>query len=322
MRAATLVLLAGLSAPAAAKESYHVASIVAVPGPGSYYDYLTFDPPSHRLYVSFGDRVVVLDANQHTVAATLGGAKKVHGIVVQGERVFVTDGGSDLVRVYDARTSKPLGEVATGKNPDAITFDPASQHVLAINHSGGSVTAIDPSALKAVATIAAPGILEEGRADGKGTVWVNAEDRSEIIRIDSKKNVVTARWSLAPCTAPTGLAFDEKTRRLFAGCENERLAVVDADSGKVVATVPIGPGVDGVELDPGARRVFASSGGGTGSLTVIDADRHEVLATVPTQPRARTLALDPIKHRVFLSAARYEKGALVPGSFSVLIVEP
>jgi DNA-binding beta-propeller fold protein YncE len=322
MRLAVLLLLASIATPSLARAAPHLAGSIAVPGPGTYYDYLSFDPGSQRLYVSLGNRVVVLDPDHRKVLGALEGATKVHGVVVVGQRVFVTDGGSDRVRAYDARSSKGLGEVPTGKNPDAVTFDPASRHVFAFNHSGGSVTVIDPASLAAVATISAPGTLEEGRADGKGSLWVNAEDRSDLVRIDTAKNAVTARWSLAPCTAPTGLAFDEKTRRLFAGCENERLAVIDADSGKVLATVPIGPGVDGVELDPQGRKVYASCGGGQGSLAVISADDYRVLATVATQPRARTLALDPGKHRVFLSAARFEGRTMIADSFSVLIVEP
>jgi YVTN family beta-propeller protein len=327
---AALVLFAGL---AQAKEpGYHVSKKVPVAGPGRYYDYLTFDPASRRLYVSFGDQVAVLDGDRHTLLGTLGGAKKVHGMVVAAGRVFVTDGGADTVRVYDARTLKPAGEVKTGKNPDAILHDPASNQVFAFNHSAGTITVIDPASLAVKATIEAPGALEFGRADGKGTVWVNVEDKNEIVRIDSKKNTVTAHWPIAPCQAPTGLGFDPRTRRLFAGCEsNDLLVVVDADSGKVVTTLPIGSGVDGVEFDFGIRTIFASCGG-NGTLAVIkqeSADKYTVSANIPTQARAKTLALDPQKHRVFVSAANFEAPAdpkqrptFVPGSFQVLVVDP
>jgi YVTN family beta-propeller protein len=265
----------------------------------------------------------------------LAGGKKIHGMVVANGRVFVTDGGADVVRVYDAKTQKLVGEVKAGKNPDAITYDPASKQVLAFNHSGGSVTAIDPDGLKVNATVEAPGALEMGRADGKGTVWVNVEDKSEIVRLDARKNTVTAHWPLKPCEAPTGLAFDPKTRRLFAGCDNKLLVVVDADSGKVISSLPIGPGVDAVEFDPGTKTIFASCGGEGGSLAVIkqeSKDKYAVVTNVATQARAKTLALDPKTHRVFLSAASFTPPAdpkapkarpsMVPGSFSVLIVEP
>jgi YVTN family beta-propeller protein len=334
---ATLIAAALLfTVPAQARENgYRVARKVPVAGPGTYYDFLTFDPGSRRLYVSFGDQVAILDGDEGTVIGSLPGAKKVHGVVAAAGRVFVTDGGSDSVRVYDARSMKPAGEVKTGKNPDAILHDPASKRVFAFNHSAGTVTVIDPTSLAVKATIEVPGALEVGRADGKGTVWVNVEDRNEIARIDSTRNAVTARWPLAPCEAPTGLAFDPRTRRLFAGCESKHLAVVDADSGKVITTLPIGPGVDGVEFDAETRTIFASCGG-DGTLAVIkqeSANQYTLAGHVPTQERAKTLALDPKRHRVFLSAATFAtptatpanpkpRGALVPGTFQVLIVEP
>jgi YVTN family beta-propeller protein len=332
IRATLVSTLLLLGAPALAKEpGYHVTKKFPVAGPGTYYDYLTFDPASRRLYVSFGGQVAVLDGDKGTSIGTLAGAKKVHGMALAGGRVFVTDGGGDSVRVYDAGTLKPAGEVKAGKNPDAVLHDPASNQVFAFNHSAGTITVIDPASLAVKATIEAPGALEFGRADGKGTVWVNVEDKNEIVRIDSKQNKVTAHWSIKPCETPTGLGFDPATRRLFAGCEeNAMLAVVDADSGKVVTTAPIGPGVDGVEFDAATKTVFASCGG-DGTLAVIQqesADKYKALPRVPTQTRARTLALDPKTHRVFVSAATFTtpaggaRGALVPGSFQVLIVEP
>jgi DNA-binding beta-propeller fold protein YncE len=325
----TFVLL--VSGGVQAKDTgYHVTKKVPLAGPGTYYDYLAFDPASRRVYVSFGDQVAVLDGDKDTVIGALAGAKKVHGMAVAGDRVFVSDGASDSVRVYDGKTLKPAGEVKAGKNPDAIIYEPASKHVFAFNHSGGSVTVIDPTSLEVKATIEAPGALEMGRSDGKGTVWVNVEDKSEIVRIDTAKNTVTAHWPLKPCEAPTGLAFDPKTRRLFAGCE-KLLAVINADTGAVVATVPIGPGVDATDFDPGTRTVFASCGG-DGTLAVIkqeSADKYKLVTNVPTQPRAKTMALDPKSHKVFLSAATVaaptggaKRGAMVPGSFQVLVVEP
>jgi DNA-binding beta-propeller fold protein YncE len=316
----------------AKEDGYHVARKVGIPGAATYYDYLLFDPGSRRLYVSFGEQVAILDGDKNAVVGALVGAKKVHGMAVANDRVFVSDGGSDRVRVYEARTQTLLGEVKTGKNPDAIMYDSGSKQVFAFNHSGGSVTVIDPASLKAKATIEVPGALEMGRSDGKGTLWVNVEDRSEIARIDTRTNTVTARWRLEPCEEPTGLAFDPKTRRLFAGCNNKLLAVVNADTGAVITTLPIGPGVDGAEFDPGTKTIFASCGG-DGTLAVIkqeSADKYSAVTNVATQTRARTLTFDPKTHRVFLSAASFTpapagskaRGAMVPGSFNVLIVEP
>jgi DNA-binding beta-propeller fold protein YncE len=325
-----------VTVPVQAKDNYHVTKKIPVPGAGTYYDYLTFDPVGRRLYVSFGDQVAVLDGDKDTVIGALAGAKKVHGMAVAGDRVFVSDGASDSVRVYDGKTQKPLGEVKAGKNPDAIIYDPGSKQVFAMNHSGGTITAIDPASLAVKATIPAPGALEFGRADGQGTVWVNVEDKNEMVRIDSRKNTVTAHWPLKPCEEPSGLGFDPKTRRLFVGCGNKLLTVVNADSGAVVATLPIGPGVDGTDFDPGTKTVFASCGGEGGTLAVIkqeSADKYTVVTNVATQTRAKTLSVDPKSHRVFLSAATFNtpaataanpkpRGAMVPGSFKVLIVEP
>jgi YVTN family beta-propeller protein len=334
----TTALLVATAGSLQAKDSgYHVTKKVPVPGTGTYYDYLTFDPASRRLYVSFGDQVAVLDGDKDTVIGALPGAKKVHGMAVANDRVFVSDGASDSVRVYDGKTRKPLGEVKAGKNPDAIIYDPGSKQIYAFNHSGGSVTAIDPATLAVKATIEVPGALEMGRADGQGTVWVNVEDKNELVRIDSRKNAVTAHWPVKPCEEPSGLGFDPKTRRLFVGCGNKLLTVVNADTGAVVTSLPIGPGVDGTDFDPGTKTVFASCGGDGGTLAVIkqeSADKYSVAANVPTQTRAKTLTVDPKTHRVFLSAASFTappaatpstpkpRGAMVPGSFSVLIVAP
>jgi YVTN family beta-propeller protein len=331
------VMLAVAPSAVHAKDGgYHVAKKVAVPGAATYYDYLSFDPASRRLYVSFGGQVAVIDGDKDALLGMLAGAKKVHGMAVAGGRIFVSDGATDSVHVYDASTRQPAGEVKTGKNPDAIIYDAGTKQVFAFNHSGGSVTVIDPATLAVKATIAVPGALEMGRADGKGTVWVAVEDKHELVRLDVVAHKVTAHWPLKPCEEPSGLGFDAKTRRLFVGCGNKLLAVVNADTGAVITTLPIGPGVDGTDFDPGTRTVFASCGGDGGTLAVIkqeSADKYAVVANVPTQVRAKTLAVDPKTHRVFVSAASFTtpaatatepkpRGAMVPGTFNVLILEP
>jgi DNA-binding beta-propeller fold protein YncE len=342
MKPASLMMLAlVMLAPAAraaepAKAAYHLAKKLPVEGAATYYDYVFLDEPSRRLYVTFGGDVVVFDADTGALVTRLGGHKKVHGVAVAEGRAFVTDGETNLVSAHDATTGKPLGEVKAGANPDAVIYDPASKQLFAFNHTGGTVTIIDPRKLEVGATIDTGGKLEFAQADGKGTVWVNAEDKSEIIRLDSRKRAVTARWKLAPCEAPTGLAFDPKHRRLFAGCDNEKMAVVDADSGKVVTTVPIGPGVDATAFDAKTGDIFNSCGGGDGSLVVVhqdSADKYSVAQTIPTQKRAKTLALDPRTHRVFVTAGTFgpppaataenpkPRGAMVPGSFTVMVFE-
>jgi DNA-binding beta-propeller fold protein YncE len=324
-------------AAAPARPGYHLSKKIPLPGAASYWDYLFVDDAARRLYVSFGGDVVVVDADAGTVLSTLSGRKRVHGVAVApGGRLFVTDGEAGAVAVYDGKTGKSVGEVKAGENPDAILYDPASKQIFAFNHSGGTATIIDPATLKVTATLEIGGKLEFGRADGKGNVWVNAEDRSQTIWIDSHKRAVKARWALAPCQEPTGLAFDARNRRLFVGCNNEMMAVLDADSGKVITTLPIGPGVDATDFDPATGNIFNSCGGGEGSLVVLHQDgpdKYSPVENIATQRRARTLAVDHKTHRVFLSGASFAppaaataanpkpRPAMIPGSFGVLVFE-
>jgi DNA-binding beta-propeller fold protein YncE len=322
-----------LAAPSGswAKDSpagYHVSKRIALPGTVSYYDYLTYDEGTRRLFVSHGDEVVVVDPESGQVTTRLTGFKKVHGIAVTANRAFVTDGGTNLVRAFDLKSWKLVGEAESGKNPDAITYDPASRLIVAVNHSGSSVTAIDPATVKVSATVDVGGKAESAQADGKGLVWVNVEDKNEIVQIDSRKKAVTARWSIAPCKTPTGLGFDPKNRRLFAGCEeNKMMVVVDADNGKVITHLPIGDRVDGTHYDAKTGNIFNACGDGT--LTVIHQDgpdQYSVLQNVETMKGAKTLSMDRLKNRVFLSAkapaaAGGGSGAAPPGSLVVLVVE-
>jgi DNA-binding beta-propeller fold protein YncE len=330
-----LLVMTSLAATAAgAAPAYHLSKKVPIAGDATYYDYLFVDEAARRLYVSFGGDVVIFDIDHDRLAGRLTGLKKVHGIAAGAGRLFVTDGSLNIVRAFDGKTLAPVGDVKTDANPDAILFDPASQQVFAFNHTGKSATLFDPTTLKVNATLELGGAVEFGRADGKGTVWVNLEDKSEMVRIDAKKRTVTAHWPLGPCEEPTGLAFDPKHRRLFAGCNNKLMAVVDADSGKVVTTVPIGPGVDATGFDPATGNIFNSCGDEDGSLVVIHqdgADKYRVLETHPTQKRAKTLAVDPRTHRVFLTAGQFgpappataenprPRAPIIPGSFSLLV---
>jgi DNA-binding beta-propeller fold protein YncE len=328
-----MVVVAASCSRAWAKEPppapYKVARQIPLPGAVAYHDFLNFDEGSGKLFVSHGDQVVVVDPESGKVLAAVPGFQKVHGIAVAGGRAFATDGTPNLVRVFDLQTSKLVGEVATGKAPDAITYDPASRRIVAFNHGEGSATFIDPASAKATATVplGGGGKAEVGQADGKGTIWVNVEDKNEIVRLDSKKQVVTAHWPIAPCETPTGLGFDGKHRRLFAGCEGNRMmVVVDADSGKVITHLPIGDRVDGADYDPGTGDIFASCADGT--LTVIhqqDADHYTVVQTLQTLKTAKTLTLDRKRHRVFLSAKVTPPAtpgqAAAPATLVVLVVE-
>jgi DNA-binding beta-propeller fold protein YncE len=229
---------------------------------------------------------------------------------------------------------KPLSEVkSTGENPDAILYDPATQHVFAFNGRGRNVTAIDAATGAVVGTLALDGKPEFAVSDGKGRLFSNLEDKSQIAVIDSRKLAVEKRWELAPCEEPSGMAFDRKHGRLFVGCANKMMAMVDTDSGRVVATVPIGEGVDANAFDPESDLAFASCGDGTVTAAHEDSsNKLTVVEVVPTQARSRTMALDGKTHRIFLAAAKLgapppptadqprPRPAMEPGSFEVLVL--
>ena len=317
-------------------KAYRVLQRISIPGDGGY-DYLYLDEPAKRLYVSHGSEVAVLDATSGAIIGVLAGLAGVHGISVVPEtnKGFITNGKSGTVTVFDPKTLKSTSEIkSTGKNPDALTYDPASRRLFVFNHSSGQVTVIDPAMNMVTTTLDVGGILEFGRADGQGSVWVNVEDRNEVVRIDSKKMAISGRFPLAPCEEPTGLALDAKHGRLFVGCGNSMMAVVNARSGKVITTLAIGPGVDGTDFDATTGDVFNACGK-DGTLSVIhqDAvDKYHVVQNLSTQLRARTLAVDSASHRVFLSVAQFgdkpapsaadpkPRASTLPGTFVVLVV--
>ena len=315
---------------------YRVLQKISVPGDGSY-DYLYLDEPAKRLHVSHGTEVAVLNATSGTIIGVITGLAGVHGISMVPEigKGFITNGKSAMVTVFDPQTLKSTSEIkSTGKNPDALTYDPASRRLFVFNHSSGQVTVIDPATNVVTATLDVGGALEFGRADGQGSVWVNVEDRNEVVCIDSKKMAISGRFPLAPCQEPTGLALDAKHSRLFVGCGNSMMAVVNASSGKVITTLAIGPGVDGTDFDATTGDVFNACGK-DGTLSVIHqdaADKYHVVQNLSTQLRARTLVVDAASHRVFLSVAQFgDKPApsaadpkprppTLPGTFVVLVV--
>ncbi len=304
-------------------------------GGGGGWDYLTCDSMARRLYISRGTHVMVVDADSYAVVGDIPGTEGVHGIALAPalHRGFTSNGRANTVTIFDLKTLKVLGTAPTGNGPDAIVYDPASQRVFTFNGHGGDATAIDAASGKPAGTIPLGGKPEFAVADGQGHVYNNLEDKSELLQIDSEKLTVTARWPLAPCEEPTGLAMDREHRRLFVGCHNQMMAVVDADSGKVLATPAIGQGVDATAFDPGTQLAFSSNGDGT--LTVV----HELspgefipFANVPTQRGARTMALDEKTHGVFLVTAEFgpppaptpehphARPQAIPGTFTLLIV--
>ena len=324
----------GLAPSASAPTGYHVTDTLKLGGDGGW-DYLAFDPASRRLFVSHGTHVVVVDADSGATVGDIPDTPGVHGIAIAADlgRGFVSNGRRATATIFDLRTLAKIGEVKTGENPDAILYDRASGRVFTFNGRSGDATAFDAAKGTVAGTVPLGGRPEFAVADGQGRIYVNIEDKSEIVALDAKGLQVKSRWPLKPCEEPSGLAFDPQHARLFPVCSNKLMAVVDAGSGRVLTTLPIGGGVDAAAYDPGTGLVFASNGEGT--LTVVHEDSPDsfrVVETVPTQPGARTLALDPKTHRVFLSTAQLgprpaptaevprPRPSIVPGTFVVLVV--
>jgi DNA-binding beta-propeller fold protein YncE len=318
---------------AAADGDYHLLKKVVLGGEG-FWDYLICDSDARRVYISRGTHVMVVDADTYAVVGDIPGTDGVHGIALAPEfgRGFTSNGRSNTVTIFDLKTLKVLGTAPTGEGPDAIVYDPASKRVFTLNGHAGTATAIDAASGKPVGTVTLGGKPEFAAADGQGHVYNNLEDKSEIVQIDSQKLTVTATWPLAPGDSPSGLAMDREHRRLFAGCHNQMMAILDADSGKVVATPAIGQGVDANAFDPGTQFAFSSNGDGT--LTIVHEDSPEKftpVASVTTQRGARTMALDVKTHNVFLVTAEFgpapaatadhphPRPQAVPGSFTLLV---
>ena len=320
---------------AATGPGYHVVTTYKLGGEGGW-DYLITDADARRTYISRGTHVVVIDTDTGKSVGDIADTPGVHGIALAPElgRGFTSNGREGTVSIFDIKTLATNSKVKVGENPDAILYDPASKRVFTFNGRSQDSTAIDAATGKVVGTIKLDGKPEFAATDAKGGIWVNIEDKSELVAIDPNKLEVKAKWPLAPCTEPSGLAIDRKNRRLFAGCDNKMMAVVDADSGKVLATPPIGDGVDATAFDPETGLAFASCGG-DGVLTVVKADspdKFSVAENVPTQKGARTMALDAKTHKVFVVTAQFgprpaptadnphPRPAILPDSFVVLVV--
>ena len=336
--AATLGIAA--AAPAAAQQpapNYHVASKVKLGREGGW-DYLIVDTVGQRLFISRATHTLVVDARTDSVIGDITDTPGVHGIALAYAlgRGYTSNGRDSSISVFDLKTLAPIARIhTTGVNPDAITYDEHSHRVFAFNGRSQDATAIDAARNTVAGTIPLGGKPEFAVVDGKGSLWVNIEDRSEIVRLDTKTLAVKGRWSLAPCEEPTGLALDRTTRRLFAVCSNKLMAMADADNGKVVATVPIGEGTDGVAFDPATKLAVASNGEGT--LTVVHEDSPittRVVQTVTTQRGARTIALDPRTHVLYTVTADFgpppaptvdrprPRPTMIPGSFTLIVIKP
>ena len=285
---------------------YDKVRTIKIGGEGGW-DFLEVDAANRMLYVTRGNRVVVLDLATEKAVGEIADTPGVHGVafVPALNRGFTSNGGNSTVTAFDLKTLKPLTQIKANGRPDIIYYEPVSNRVLSFNHGSNDITAIDPSTMQVVGTLTAGGVPELAVSDDKGQVWVNLEDTSEILQFDAKTLKVAKKFSLAPGEAPTGLAFDPKARKLFSTCANKTLAIADADSGKVVQTLPIGPGPDGCVRDAATGLIFASSGG-DGTVAIVReaaGGKYEVAKTVKTQVSAKTIALDPKTHRLYLSAA-------------------
>src|SRR5580692_317530 len=332
---AAFVLILVAAALAAAAPGYKVVNTFKVGGDGGW-DYLTADATARRLYISRSTHVIVLDADSGKGVGDIADTPGVHGIALAPElgRGFTSNGREGTVSIFDIKTLATSSKVKVGDNPDAILYDPATKRVFTFNGRSQDSTVIDAASGKVLGTIKLDGKPEFAASDAKGMIYVNIEDKSELTAIDSNKMEVKAKWSLAPCTEPSGLSIDRKNRRLFVGCDNKMMAVVDADSGKVLATPAIGDGVDATAFDDGTGLAFASCGQ-DGVLTVVkqeSADKYFVDETVPTEKGARTLALDTKTHNVFVVTADFgprpapttdnprPRPPMLPDSFVVLVV--
>jgi len=298
------------------------------------WDYLTADSAAHRLYITHGTRVEVVDSASGKSIGALTGFKGLHGVALDdsGKFGYISDGHANAVVVFDRTTLERVASIPVGTNPDGIVYEPATKTVWAFNGGSKDVSVIDTATRKVIATVALPGKPESPQADGTGLVFDNIEDKGEILRLDAKHPQITATWPLGGLESPSGLAIDRVGHRLFAVCDGGKMAVVDYTTGKVVATPAIGKGPDAAGYDARAKLAYSSNGDGT--LSIIDAgsSSYNVLQTVSTQPGARTMAWDDATGKVFLVAADFgprpapteaeprPRPAILPDSFTVLVV--
>lgn len=316
----------------AATPGYHVIHRINTGGEGGW-DYVTADPEGNRLFLSRGTHAMVIDLGRDSIVGDIPNTAGIHGVALAPElnRGFTSNGRDSSVTIFDYKTLAPIGVVKIpGRNPDAILYDPGTKRVFTFNGGTSNATAIDATNGTVVGTVDLAGRPETAVSDG-GKVYANIEDKSEIAVFDAKTLAVLARWPLAPCEEPSGLAIDRVHQRLFAGCSNKTMAVVDMRTGKVVASPAVGAGVDAAGFDPATQLAFTSNGEGT--ITVVHEDtpdKYTVVETVPTQRGARTMAVNPKTHRLYTVTAEFgpapaptadrprPRPPMIPGTFVVL----
>ena len=325
------------NASAANEGSYRLLREIPIGGEGGW-DILTVDSPAHRLYLSHSTKIVVIDLEKNAVVGEIAGTPGVHGFVAVPEfgRGFSTNGKENKTSVVDLKTLQTVSKINTGENPDALVYEPLHHEIYVFNHSGNSATVIDAKTVKLISTIALGGSPEFAAVDrAAGRIYCNLEDKSEVIAIDTTKHEVVARWPVAPGEEPSGIAFDAAHHRLFSGCHNKMMTMLDTESGKVVATVPIGAGVDGCAFDDATRLAFASCGDGTTTIAKEETpEKLTVVQTLKTEPRARTITIDPGTHRICLPSARFNpppspapgatpaRPTVIPGTLKLLVYGP
>jgi DNA-binding beta-propeller fold protein YncE len=309
-------------------QQYAFEKKIAVPGDGGY-DYMAIDEANHHLFVSHGTAFNVIDLATEQPIAVIDGLKGVHGIAIVNEvnKGFISDGKANAVIVVDLTSFKVLKTIPlTATDEDGIIYDPYSKKVFCFNGDSKSTCVIDINTLEPVKTIDLGGGPEFAVSDGKGLVYNNIEDLSSLKVIDTKTLTVKATYPLSPCGGPTGIAMDKKNRRLFTGCRtNKGLSVVDAVTGKVITTLPIGAGVDAVIYDEARKLIFVSNGDATTTIIKQESpDSYKVIQTLATQPRAKTMAFDKKTNKLYLSAPQFEPGTrkIIPGTFAVYVYKP
>jgi YVTN family beta-propeller protein len=331
------IILMCLSAIGIAQSSsgYHVVKKIAVGGEGGW-DYITFDARSHRLFASHGTKVVVMSTDSDKVIGEIPKTEGVHGIAVANEfgRCFVSNGRASTVSIVDLKTLKLIDTISVGKNPDAILYDPFSRRVFVFNGRSNDATILDAKKGTIISTLPLGGKPEYSVTDGKGHVFVNIEDKSEIVAIDAKEMKILSRWPIKPGEEPSGLAIDVKNNRLFSVCSNKLMVILNADNGTVLASLPIGDRTDGCAFDWQTGLAFSANGEGT--ITVVHEEsplKFSVLETVKTQVGGRTITVDPATHTVYIPTAEFgpvpsptqehphPRPAILPNTFVILKIQ-
>jgi len=326
---AVFALLAG---PAFGQDSYRILNSYTLGGEGGW-DYLNLDPGNGHLFITRGSHVMVVDPMTGKQLADIPGLQGIHGTSFVGGRAYVSEGGANRIAVIDGKSLSKIAEIPVGMRPDGILYDAASKRIFTFNSNSKDATAVDPASGKAVGTVALGGKPEAAASDGAGTIFVNIEDKSEVVAFDAKTLAVMRHYPLAPCEEPSGMAADLAHGRIFSGCDNKMIAVTDMKTGKVVAQIPIGEGVDANRFDPATGLVF-SSNGESGTLTIAHEDgpnTFTVLQNLKTAQGARTMELDAKSHRVYVVTADRKPGTPtadrpnprpvpVPGTFRLLVI--